>query len=694
MKAGEPVKTPALLAPAGNGESFAAAVESGADAVYLGLKLLSARTSATNFSLDELAFLIPYAHKRGVSVYVALNSLVTAVEIPSLLNLLQSLADLGVDGLIAQDPGVFYLARRFFKELPLHASTLMTVHNHAGVNQLARMGVARVVLARELTLEEIATITARSQVEVEVFVHGALCYSFSGLCLASSFRGGHSGLQGRCVQPCRLRFRQGRREGFFLSCSDFCGLPFLPRIKKMGVAAVKIEGRMKPADYIAQVVKAYRRVLDAEEKDGDAALDEAREMLSRTFSRRLTSGFLGPDPSSRVLSPHRSGSSGLWVGTVKNVTEGKLEVSLRHPLAPGDRLRPETLEGREKRGMTVAGIHSRRGEPLPEGKAGETVLITGRGDCVPGDRLFKVAAKSATAGNVWRKIKGEVSDPLPYRKTFRDCAEVLDELIRPSQVSPGEQPEVVILKVSRVVDLLEALRSEFHRVYLTATRLNLEAMSRKNLPAKMLRRIGWSLPAIIPEKSVEYWRAALGWYSKKGWKAWEVNNWGHLDLLAGEQALELMAGCRLNVRNHAAVREAACWGCASVVFSLEITKIELEHFAAHPPVLDPIIAVYAWPALFTSRLQPSLREEKPFFSQRKEAYHYCRQGDLATIYADSPMNWFGKLHELRAMGYRRFLLDIADGPAGLPPNPSTLLRGYQRAGADEPYSLFNYERNP
>lgn len=254
---------PELLAPAGQVESFWAAVEHGADAVYLGLKQLSARASATNFTLEELAVLLPFAHRRKVSVYVALNSILTAGDIPRTLDLLQALDDLKVDALIVQDPGLFFLVRQFFPDLRLHASTLMAIHNHAGVAQLGRMGARRVVLARELNLREIAEIARQTTVELEVFVHGALCYSYSGLCLASSFRGGHSGLQGRCVQPCRLQFKQGRKEGFFLSCNDLCLLTALPELKRLRIAAFKVEGRMKSADYLAQVVRAYRLVLDA-----------------------------------------------------------------------------------------------------------------------------------------------------------------------------------------------------------------------------------------------------------------------------------------------------------------------------------------------------------------------------------------------------------------------------------------------
>jgi len=170
---------PELLAPAGNVESFFAALENGADAIYLGLKSLSARSSATNFTMAELSRLLPFAHHRGVALYVALNSLVTAQEVPAVLDLLQSLADLKVDALIVQDPGILYLARRYFPTLKLHASTLMAIHNSAGVNRLGRLGVRRVVLARELTLAEIKMVADRTEAELEIFVHGALCFSYS-----------------------------------------------------------------------------------------------------------------------------------------------------------------------------------------------------------------------------------------------------------------------------------------------------------------------------------------------------------------------------------------------------------------------------------------------------------------------------------------------------------------------------------
>lgn len=672
-----------------------AAVQSGADAVYLGLKQFSARASAENFTLDELALLIPYAHKRGVLVYVALNSLVAATEVPQLLNLLQSLADLKTDALITQDPGIFALRRKHFPHLPLHGSTLMAVHNSAGVRQLARMGAARAVLARESTLREIGEICARSEIPVEVFVHGALCYSYSGMCLASSFRGGHSGLQGRCVQPCRLRFRQGNKEGFFLSCNDFCALPVIPHLKRMGVAAVKIEGRMKAADAVGSLVKAYRLVLDASEKEVEIAIARAQDLLAQVPSRRLTSGFLSEHPGAEVLSPHRSGSSGVWVGTVKKIEGDRLAVSLRRELTVGDRVRPESSEGREKKAFTVKAMHSRDGMVIEGGRSGEMILLPFREEMSPGDRLFKVGIRTALRIGSWNEVRREVHRGLSYRKVFRipqtSGIEVTHE--RDSTMSPGGE-ERVYFKVSRVADVFEALKTNVHMVLLTATRNNLEHMVKRRLSGTLMRRFGWSLPPVLFEREAEYVRAAVKWYVQKGYRSWEVNNWGHLDFFAERGGTKLIGGWRLNVRNCEAVEQLADSGCDRVALSLEITERELAFLSAQPLQSIPVVMVHAWPPLFISRLIPDLREDKPFSTPRKDNYLYRKRGALSCIYAERPSNWFGKLNELRSLGFRHFMVDASDGPHDQSAEIQKLLKGYAACRPPEPHSLFNYGLTP
>lgn len=683
-----------LLAPVGHIESFFAARESGADAVYLGLKQLSARAQAANFTLNDLAWLLPYAHKHGIKVHVALNSLITATEISATLDLLQALSELRADALIVQDPALFYLGRRFFPQLRLHASTLMTVHNHLGVNRLHTLGASRVVLARELTLAEIKQIAAKTAVELEVFVHGALCYSYSGMCLASSFRGGHSGLQGRCVQPCRLRFQQGRKEGFFLSCSDLCALPLLPQLKQMRLAACKIEGRMKSADYIARVVKAYRMVLDAPADEAEQAVAAAREWLMQAPARRLTAGFLRAGNSDEVLAPHRSGSSGLWVGTVKAVENGRAVVSLRHGLKPGDRLRPESLDGKEKPAFVVGEIFSPDGELPARGEAGSLVVLPVSTPVARRERLFRVAVKTKTWRRGWSEIRHEIRHAPPFHNKFSATAKAMVSEEWSATATPRPSAETLIVKVANYADLIKALRSPADRVLLTANRSNLEMLARRKLIPAHKSRFGWSLPPLMLEKEIDYYRAAIGWYQGKGFRTWELNNWGHFELLEHDDRLQLIAGFRFNLRNAAALAQMHQAGCRSAVLSLEATYAELQQIGREKSGCIPIVTVYAWPPLFISRLIPRLNEEKVLVSPRQELYHYRKSADYTCIYADRPLNWMEQRQTLSACGFRHFLLDLSDGPRTQGSQFERLLSGFQRQRADQPYSLFNFNREP
>ncbi|HOV86298.1 MAG TPA: peptidase U32 family protein [Syntrophobacteraceae bacterium] len=685
---------PELLAPAGGVEGLVAAVENGADAVYLGLKEYSARASAANFTVEELAVLLPYAHGKQVRIYVALNSLLGSSDLPKVLDQLQALSDLKPDGIIVQDPAVVHFVRRYFPDLKLHASTLMTIHNSAGANQLQRMGFQRVVLARELTLEEIEGITANTSVELEIFVHGALCYSYSGLCLASSFRGGRSGLEGRCVQPCRLRFRQGRKEGFFLSCNDLCALPLLSRIKGMKLSALKIEGRLKSADYIGRVVRAYRIVLDASPEREKEALGEARAMLSLAPSRRLTTGFLEDSRGRDVLTPHRGGSSGLWVGTVSSVTAGAVTVLLRHEIRTGDRLRPDSSRGEEKEAFTVIRMRGERGEELVRGEAGERVHLEVQGHFAPGERLFRIGSQGPPPASLWQRIRSEGRESARFRRKFPRSRDALEELDQgQGEEQRGTTREVVFLKIASLRDLGAAFQIENVRVVLPATRSNLEQLAKRKLSAQQKRRFVWSLPPLLWESDLEYTRAAVAWYRARDYQTWEWNNWGHLDLFAGREHVRLVAGSRLNVKNGAALAALLENGCGACVLSPEITREELLHLGAHGPRVRMIVPVYSWPPLFSSRLLPKLDTERPLLTPRAEPLFF-RTDPRGTsfLYADRPVNWLAQVPFLRANGFSRFLVDLSDGPN---PEAHTLTRvweDFRRARATGPHSLFNYDR--
>ena len=253
-----------LLAPAGSMEALRAAVQNGANAVYLGCGTFNARQGAKNFTPQTLTEAVKYCHIRGVAVHLTLNTLVSDKEMPDLTELIRHAAASGVDAFIVQDLGVVQLCRQIAPQVPLHGSTQMTIHSLPGVLLCAAWGMQRVVLSRELSREEIRYICQNSPIEIEVFAHGALCMSYSGQCYLSAAIGGRSGNRGRCAQPCRQSYGYGRWENRYpLSLKDNCLVPYLQALEEMGVASIKLEGRMKHPEYVATVTRIYRQAMDS-----------------------------------------------------------------------------------------------------------------------------------------------------------------------------------------------------------------------------------------------------------------------------------------------------------------------------------------------------------------------------------------------------------------------------------------------
>lgn len=278
-------KLPELLAPAGDMDCLYAAVAAGADAVYVGGKRFGARAFAKNFEIDELRAAVRYCRLNGVKLYVTLNTLIEDREMADAVEYAAELYRIGVDALIVADLGVVSAIRRYVPDLELHASTQMSVHSSLGASAAAELGVSRVVVARELSLENIKSVVENSPTEIEVFLHGALCVCHSGQCLFSSMVGGRSGNRGECAQPCRLPFNNGK---YPLSLKDLSLADHIPELIRSGVASLKIEGRMKSPDYVYTVTKIYRRLLD----EGRAANAAERDILRRAFSRGgFTDGY-------------------------------------------------------------------------------------------------------------------------------------------------------------------------------------------------------------------------------------------------------------------------------------------------------------------------------------------------------------------------------------------------------------------
>lgn len=282
-----------LLSPAGSPEAVIAAVQNGADAIYMGLGNFNARRGAKNFTDEEFERSMRYCRIRGCKVYVTLNTLVNDREIAQAVESARLASQLGADGIIIQDLGLAYAIRQALPDIPLHASTQMSIHNLAGVEAAAEMGMTRAVLARELSLEQIKFITQHASIETEVFVHGALCFCQSGQCYMSALIGRRSGNRGMCAQPCRMQYSLGgRMDDYPMSLKDNCLVDRLRELEDAGVACLKIEGRMKRPEYTAIVTKIYSKAL----KEHRQPSDEEMETLEKAFSRQgFTQGYFNGD---------------------------------------------------------------------------------------------------------------------------------------------------------------------------------------------------------------------------------------------------------------------------------------------------------------------------------------------------------------------------------------------------------------
>ena len=343
-------KLPELLAPAGNLLAGITAFDAGADAVYAGLSKFNARERSENFSFNDMSCLIAYAHKNSRKVYVTLNTLIKEQELPELLS---GLARIRPDAVIVQDLGVLRIIREYFPDMEIHASTQMGIHNSAGLRIAEEMGVKRVVLERQTTLEELKTMQKDSPLDLEIFVHGSLCCSLSGQCLFSSWLGGWSGNRGKCKQPCRRRFFSSKGNGFFFSTQDLSTLDLVHNFKEMGIASLKIEGRLRKADYIQNAVAAYRILLDADEKPNRKLLGEARKILSGTYGRRWSHGFYSEESIKTLVKHDSPGAAGLLCGRVEVSEDKGFSFKTAHRLYLGDRLRVQPTTGDEGPALTV-----------------------------------------------------------------------------------------------------------------------------------------------------------------------------------------------------------------------------------------------------------------------------------------------------------------------------------------------------
>ena len=706
-------KTLELLAPAGSPEALDAAVGEGADAVYLGLKDFNARLRSANFTYAQFEGALRSLHRMGKKVYVTVNTVFEQREADRMYQLLKYLASQGPDAIIVQDFGTAAICRSEFPSLRLHASTQMNIASARGANALSRHGISRVVLARELSLEELKSIKNETNLELEVFVHGALCISVSGLCLFSSFLGGKSANRGMCTQACRRLYHresdsiadsQNKKEngaaGYYFSPNDLQLLEKVPDLANAGITALKIEGRMKSASYVGAVVSAYRLVADAA-ADGDEeqirrSIEQGREILRNDFARPKTQYFFnGADISSELqpagvdwLNPNQDGGTGISLGTILKVkgSGGERSALVSPPrglsLSTRDSVRIHRSDDSERITHKLAFAKKDAGSlaancfwiSAPEGS--------------PGDHVYLIQTKEmrkryppVITHNAIGRGPGREKAPFPNIKTMRHEA----------QTKHGEPfPEGLYIAVSRHEDLYILQSSRPQRVMLSLSQKNTKYLLSENKPPMPFKpaEIILMLDPWFPQKIAAYETGKLAdnieKLIKKGYLQFMLNNPGHFSLFKGHEKVKLIAGPWLYMFNSWSLSFVSSLGVDGFVSPLENNRQNLERTCSEASGTPKVktrnnektgnkkqpkkstifskffITVFAWPPLFniTSNLGPVLNLHS-FADSKDDIFKIETSQEGTRVYPEKYFSIIDKIQFLKEAGFGRFIIDLS-----------------------------------
>lgn len=565
-----------LLAPAGNMECLKTAVKYGADAVYFAGKQFGARSFADNFSEEELREAVSYCRLRGVKTYVTVNTMTLDREYGELDSMIALLADAGVDGVIVQDMGVLRRIRQICPDLSIHASTQMTVHNLDGVRELEKLGVKRVVLARELSAEEIGYIARNCAAELEVFVHGAMCMSYSGQCLMSSVLGGRSGNRGKCAQPCRQPYqdKQGN-EKFFLSLKDMCLMRHLKTLEEMGVASLKIEGRMKGPAYVAEVVAAYRRCID----ENRQPTGEEETRLNRVFYRGgLTDGYWKNHKGKEMFAFDKPDNPYAKGGEMEmpNAEERQTKATCKVWLNEGERPRL-FLKAMGKQIEVVGEEPLQRAEKNPATKDGVVGQISKTG----GTAFVFSPIELEIAGSPFAPVK-------MLNQLRRDGIAKLEEAILEGAKKPlvslpqesflNQKQEMQLTASVRTAAQFDAIR-EFPFAYIDVPLSLLIKAPEKYLPEQ--ERVVVSPPAIVTDDGQKEVWGQLTQLSKMGFTHLRAEN---IHCLSQKENWTLHGGHRLNVASSSAVRQWEEMGLSTLCLSAELNLAQVRDIQKSIPL--------------------------------------------------------------------------------------------------------------
>ena len=674
-----------LLAPAGNIESLDAAIGEGADAVYLGLKSFNARMRTTNFAWNQFEAAVESVHRQKKKIYVTVNTVCEERETERLYRFLSYLNEVKPDGLIIQDYAIMRMAQEFFPNLELHASTQMNVESANAVKLLQANGVKRVVLARELGLSEIAKIKEETQAELEVFVHGALCVSESGLCLFSSFLGGKSANRGMCAQACRRFYTAevpgGIEQGYYFSPCDLQLIDKIPDLINAGVDSFKIEGRMKSAEYVGSVVSAYRYVIDHYKEDKKGSIAAGKRMLASDFARSKTSYWYDfkslddgvENAAEKILNPEQAGGTGIFLGNIaatkpapkelvealnqsgagKNAEGERISIQLAclkggsYEPDPGDsiRLHKKDDTGRESHKVRSVEIddNEKRWIDIPKG-------------FTVGDSVYLLQIKSGA-----KRYQHVLPNDLGrYRRQPKD------ELLPILDVTPVKDnelayfPEGVYAQVSSIPDFftVQGLNPVRYIVeYNSETSYDL--LNHKTVLPVSKKQIYISLDPFCSAAQEEALQKELSQLVEDGFSNFVVNNLAHIQMLK-PFVVNMIGGPYLYTFNRWSVSWLENQNVNAFIMPYENSRRNLEDTFEQNVRGRVLVPVFAYPALFRMRFKLPKDYDFTYFTDKEESvFKVNSTKDGSFVMPEEPFAITDKVNFISQAGFKRILVDFS-----------------------------------
>lgn len=650
-----------LLAPSGNIETFLTAVNAGADAVYIGMKNFSARNKAQNFSFSQLNDLRYYTKEKNVKIFVAFNTLLQETDIKKAFNFLEQLSLIEPDALIVQDLAVVNIVKKYFPNLKLHASTQLAIHNSFGAKQAKQLGFKRVVLARELSFEQIKKIKQETDIELEIFCHGALCFCVSGLCLLSSFIGGYSGNRGYCTQPCRRLWTVNNKQGYFLSPKDLQLADYIQQIKSAGINCLKIEGRMKSKDYVYKTVKAYRLLIDASKDNFNNALIQAKDILNFDYARtKTTFNFNFPDKN--IIEPEKSKNIGLFLGTVENKTTETFDLKTRYTVTAGDKLRIVAAKQDTNFIIQVQNVNF---------KNGIYTVFCNEQFINNGFDVFKIADTSI--------IPSENTEIKKYNLPKN----VNKSLHKPFFKNNSALPKLFIrINNLKWLNLIEKLNS---KVIIYLQRDNFDQINM----LKNKDKYYFELPSYIDEQNLNDFKNILSKLIENKCQNFFINNLSHFEFFKNLN-VNLYGGQFLYTLNTYAAELFASNNIKAFTTSWEDNLSNIKNLS-YKLNNNLIVYLFGFPKLAISKMTTDIKS-KTVIKTNKDTFQILKDNNFITVIPKYPVNLFEYKQTLLKLKINSFAIDLSY----IEPDSNFInllincLNGKIKTGSP---STFNFEKN-